>query len=197
MMIDLVLIRLFLLIWGILALTIRLVYASRARTRKAEPGVAQTVPHPLAVLAMATWFGLFGGILVAPGFVQTQLYALPGLDFARIVGMTGLTIGLLLLLKSHQALGEFYGVKLYIKQAHRIVDFGPYAQVRHPMYTTYLIWYASLALIIPHAIPILVFFTGVYGFSRMAAGEENMLKLALGQPYERYICEVGRFIPKL
>ena len=65
-MIDLSFIRIFLLVWGVVALTIRLVYARRANTRKAEPGVPQTVPHPLAVLAMATWFGLFGAILVAP-----------------------------------------------------------------------------------------------------------------------------------
>ena len=196
-MIDLSLIRIFLLVWGILALTIRLIYANRARTRKAEPGVPQTVPHPLAVLAMATWFGLFGAIVVAPAFVQTQLFALPGQDFARIVGMTGLTLGLLLLLKSHQALGEFYGVKLYIKQAHQVIDFGPYTHVRHPMYTTYFVWFASLVLIIPHALPLFVFLIGIYGFRRMAAGEEHMLGTALGQPYERYMEKTGRFLPKL
>ena len=196
-MIDLSLIRIFLLVWGVVALTIRLVYARRANTRKAEPGVPQTVPHPLAVLSMATWFGLFGAILVAPVFVQTQLFDLPGQDFARIIGMAGLTLGLLLLLKSHQALGEFYGVKLYIKQAHHVIDTGPYAQVRHPMYTTYFVWFASMVLIIPHAIPILVFFGGLYGFCRMAAGEEQMLRSALGRPYDQYVDQTGKFIPKL
>lgn len=196
-MIDLDIIRLFLLVWGGGALAARLVYARRARVRKAQPGVDQTPPHPLAVLAMSAWFGMVGLILIFPRTVEAQLIDMPLVKYGQIAGLTVLTFGLWLLIRAHQALGEFYGVKLYIKQNHYVIDAGPYAYVRHPMYTTYLTWFAAMTLIVPHYIPAAVFIMGTCGFYRMAKGEERMLSQALGEPYRKYRQRTGMFVPGL
>jgi protein-S-isoprenylcysteine O-methyltransferase Ste14 len=196
-MLPLSLIRVFLLIWGGAALMIRLFYMRRAHTRKAKPGVPQTPPHPLAVLAMASWFGVVGAVLMVPDFVDGRINRYPLMGCAQALGLAGLSFGLYLLIRSHQALGEFYGVKLFIKEAHRVIDIGPYRYIRHPMYTAYFIWFMATGLIIPHYSLAVILLTGVYGFYRMARGEEQMLRQALGASYEAYLQRTGMFFPRL
>ncbi|MBM3264195.1 MAG: isoprenylcysteine carboxylmethyltransferase family protein [candidate division Zixibacteria bacterium] len=196
-MLDMNGLRIFLLGWGVVALAVRLVYGWRAYTRKAKPGVDQTTPHPLAVLSMSIWFGVFGALLVFPDTVREQTLSMPFLPYMRITGLGLLAAGLWTLVRAHVALGEFYGVKLYIKQDHRLIDIGPYAHVRHPMYTTYLIWFAAMTLIVPHPVTALVLIMGGYGFYRMAKGEERMLCQALGEPYKHYCRRTGMFLPRM
>lgn len=197
-MLDPVYVRAYLLAWALTALSVRLVYVRRAQARKPQSGVAHTVPHPLAVLAMAIWIAFMSGMLIIPDVViaYVTMVALPAPWVFQMIGLVGWTAGLWLLIRSHQALGAFYGVRLFIKEAHYVVDIGPYAHVRHPMYTAYFLWFVSTVFVFPHPLTLLVVLMGVFGFYRMARGEERMLCAALGEPYASYIERTGMFLPK-
>jgi len=96
------------------------------------------------------------------------------------------------------ALMRFWGT-LYIggRKLHTLACEGPYSVVRNPLYLgTFLIWSAaavyfqSLTLALGVALGI--------AFYRCCAvpAEEQQLRAALGEPYERYCREVPRFIPR-
>ena len=114
----------------------------------------------------------------------------------QIIGTIGLAGSLWLFLQAHQALGEFYGVKLFVKESHRVIDSGPYAYIRHPMYTIYMSWIVSTLLFLPHYGVAFLLITALTGFSRMARSEERMLCKELGEPYEAYLKRTGMFLPK-
>ena len=194
---ELTTLRLFLLCWGCCALAIRTFYARRSARRNALPDSTFVNPHPYAVVAVSTWIlvlALFTArpdLLQIPGFYTQSVPSV----YQQIVGITGLVLGLYLLARAHQELGEFYGVRLFLKESHETVSTGPYALVRHPMYTAYMVWILSTLVFVPQVGLALMLPVAWLGFSKMAEVEENMLTQALGKDYGDYINETGRFIP--
>ena len=95
-----------------------------------------------------------------------------------------------------------------------IIDFGPFAYIRHPAYTAYLLgWTGVLAALagrnnagwrVPAVAICLIGIAGVYGVGarmeeqQMLSGEENDGKADLGKEYKRYMGRVQyRFLPGL
>lgn len=79
-----------------------------------------------------------------------------------------------------------------------IVTWGPYARVRHPFYTSFLLAFAAAALAFPH---VLTFACLAYGFVALtitAVREEARLSAsAFGDEYRRYMSVSGRFFPRV
>ena len=195
---DVFSIRIALLIWGSLTLIVRSIYVRRARRRKAQEGSSHINPHPLVLAAMSLWIGLLMVYVAWPDALLDDRFLLftPTLIYLQALGLGGLIVGLWLFIQAHEALGEFYGVKLYIKEAHRVIDVGPYAYIRHPMYTIYMFWLFSSLLFLPHYAIVCFLLMALVGFYRMAKGEEKMLCQALGKSYEKYVAQTGMFLPK-
>jgi len=195
-MLDLTLIRVFMLIWSGFTLVTRMVYTRRARGRKAQPGTEKTGPHPLVLLAMGAWGVVVGFLILMPERVMSYAKFFPDMWIGQVLGGIGLLCGFWLLIRSHQALGDFYDIKLFVKDAHRVIDVGPYGYVRHPMYTNYFIWIASTGLLLPHYLFPIILMMAVIGFYAMARREEQMLCQALGESYRVYMERTGMFLPK-
>jgi protein-S-isoprenylcysteine O-methyltransferase Ste14 len=195
---DLTVLRVYLLLWGCLTLAIRTFFVRRAGRRKAQAGGATINPHPLVVGSMALWVILITAFTALPEFFLNGRFMIyrPVPAVLQMLGMIGLAGGLWLFLGAHQALGEFYGVKLFVKESHRVIDSGPYAYIRHPMYTIYMSWIVSTLLFLPHYTVPVLFLMALTGFSLMAKREEHMLCKALGEPYETYLKRTGMFLPK-
>jgi protein-S-isoprenylcysteine O-methyltransferase Ste14 len=74
---------------------------------------------------------------------------------------------------------------------------GPYAYVRNPFYTSYLLTMASTVAIVPTALRALVWSGMVIYFMRAALYEEKKFaRSALAAEYARYKQRTGRFLPK-
>lgn len=78
-----------------------------------------------------------------------------------------------------------------------LVTWGPYAYIRHPFYTSFLLAFLAAAIAFPH---LLTFGCLVYAgvaLSLTAAREERRLAHSdFGQAYSDYMTSTGRFLPR-
>lgn len=75
---------------------------------------------------------------------------------------------------------------------------GPFAYVRNPFYTSYLLTMGATVLMLPNLFRAAVFLAMVIYFHAAALHEERKFaRSALATDYERYKQSTGRFLPKL
>ncbi len=80
---------------------------------------------------------------------------------------------------------------------HLVVD-GPYAHVRHPFYTSFVIALGSSFLAAPHILTAFALVVGAYRLRRTALAEEARFRASgFGDAYVEYMRRTGRFLPKL
>jgi protein-S-isoprenylcysteine O-methyltransferase Ste14 len=79
-----------------------------------------------------------------------------------------------------------------------IVTAGPYARIRHPFYTSFLLAFAAAFLALPHAATFVCLLYACAALSFTAGREERRLAASeFGGDYRRYMATTGRFLPKL
>ena len=99
---------------------------------------------------------------------------------------------------SHKALGRNWSISLEIREQHSLVSSGPYALVRHPMYTSFLLMGIGQALLLSNWI---VGLAGLIGFAILfflrVDKEEHMMLANFGPQYRAYMERTKRIIPYL
>lgn len=75
---------------------------------------------------------------------------------------------------------------------------GPYALVRHPYYSSYVLSWTALAVAVP-SVPTMASLAGMTGVYWMAASaeERRIMRSPCADAYDRYRADVGRFLPRL
>jgi protein-S-isoprenylcysteine O-methyltransferase Ste14 len=96
---------------------------------------------------------------------------------------------------THAALGQLWSAQLEIRAAHRLITTGPYARVRHPMYTAILGWLVGLGLVIANWIPLAVTALVAIFLGLRVQREEQMMVERFGDEYREYMKRTGRFLP--
>jgi protein-S-isoprenylcysteine O-methyltransferase Ste14 len=94
------------------------------------------------------------------------------------------------------ALGKHWSPQLQLREKHHLVTSGPYARIRHPLYTAMFGYGASLALVTAN---IVFVFLAVIVFAGMFARvprEEEMMTKEFGDEYRQYMKKTGRFFPR-
>ena len=90
-----------------------------------------------------------------------------------------------------------FTVTLGIKQDHALITSGPYALVRHPMYTGFLLQFLGGAVLYDSgATLLLLFLPFAVFFCWQSAAEEKLLVDRFGDAYRRYRLTTGRLLPK-
>lgn len=116
----------------------------------------------------------------------------------RLVGAAVGAGGLVLLWRVHATLGENFSPWLELREEHTLVDSGPYARIRHPMYTAGFVLALSFGLISGN---LLLATIPVLGLVPLVAvrvpDEERMMRERFGPAYEAYCARTGRLLPKL
>jgi len=94
------------------------------------------------------------------------------------------------------ALGKEWSPQLQLRKEHHLVTTGPYARIRHPLYTAMIGYGTSLALVTANWLFIIfaIIATGLT-FARVPK-EEQMLIQKFGENYKAYMQKTGRFFPK-
>ncbi len=82
------------------------------------------------------------------------------------------------------------------RRADRLIQEGPYAWTRNPLYVANLLQTAGLLLAANRWILLLVLPLGVVYYSLVALAEEEFLRAAFGEAFDAYRERVPRFLPK-
>lgn len=94
-------------------------------------------------------------------------------------------------------IGQFWSARVTLKQNHQLIQSGPYARVRHPIYSGLLLAIIGTALFVGErraVLGVLVIFTGHWWKARR---EEALLAGQFGASYEEYRKRTGSLLPRL
>jgi len=123
--------------------------------------------------------------LIAAIFVVVQPVLWPGLGLAmqawwglwlQIVGLLLMGGGLVLHWWARFHLQQFYGERIEFQPGQYLVESGPYAYVRHPIYTSFFMCVIGLLLVNPSLSVLLVTVYFFVDFTRVARREESLLR---------------------
>jgi protein-S-isoprenylcysteine O-methyltransferase Ste14 len=139
----------------------------------------------LGALVLYLWF--LGGNL--------RRFAFPAPDWLRWAGVgLGITsVGLFAW--THQTLGRLWSSYLQLRPGHRLITHGPYARIRHPMYSAILGWIMSLGLVAANWTPVAFAALGALNVLFRIQGEEKMMLEQFGDEYREYMERTGRLLP--
>jgi len=94
------------------------------------------------------------------------------------------------------SLGQYWSGRVSLKVDHQLIRFGPYAHVRHPIYSGLLLAMAGTALVVGEWRAVLGVLLGLVEFSRKAAKEESFLATEFGDQYQEYRRQAGFLTPR-
>jgi len=157
--------------------------------RRYPEGFVKTLQYLSGIPALGSLI-LF---LVDPDEVSFVFITLP-----LVVNAIGLVLfngAALVILWSHIELGRFWSDQLETLPQHRVIQSGPYAYVRHPLYSSYLVltigFFLATANWLVGALMLIYFLT----VAARAWKEEAMLITRLGPAYQAYREKTRRFFP--
>jgi protein-S-isoprenylcysteine O-methyltransferase Ste14 len=96
---------------------------------------------------------------------------------------------------THVVLGRFWSTALQLRDEHRLITAGPYARIRHPMYTAILGWLTSLGLVAGSWAPLIFAALSALNFMLRIPPEEKMMLQRFGDEYRAYMKRTGRLLP--
>jgi protein-S-isoprenylcysteine O-methyltransferase Ste14 len=118
--------------------------------------------------------------------------------FAPPCGAVLMVAALWLFYRSHSDLGQNWSVTLELRKGHQLVKEGVYRSIRHPMYSSILLWDVAQGLMLQNWLAgwsALVTFALMY-FVRTPREESLMLEF-FGQEYRDYMRLTGRVFPRI
>ena len=94
-------------------------------------------------------------------------------------------------------IGEYWSARVTLKEGHQLIRSGPYAYVRHPIYTGMLLACIGTALVVGEWRGVLAVAMLLAAHSRKAVREESMLTHEFGEQYTSYRQSTGFLFPRL
>jgi protein-S-isoprenylcysteine O-methyltransferase Ste14 len=146
----------------------------------------------------AALFGLafLPGFYVATGIPKAADY--PASVWTVLIGTIIISAALWVFRMSHKVLGRNWSITLEIRDKHELISEGPYALIRHPMYTSFLLIALGQAFLLSNWV---VGLAGLIGFAVLfflrVDKEERMMLENFGPQYLAYMERTKRIIPYL
>jgi protein-S-isoprenylcysteine O-methyltransferase Ste14 len=112
-----------------------------------------------------------------------------------ILGVALLLIGLFILIWARSTLGANWNANVETKEWQALVQKGPYAKVRHPMYTGLVTMVLGSALSYGRILGFVILAIFIVGFCLKALQEESILTKRYGNAYKEYKTKTKAFIP--
>lgn len=158
-----------------------------------------------SIFARAGYFIAFGlgfGLLFGPAWVagyrasSEALWRAPLLLALILLAVEVVGLGFAVWARLH--LGKLWSGMLTLREGHRVVDTGPYAWVRHPIYTGFILAAWALALIGAEPSRLLGALVLTVVMTTKAGVEERLLRRELGAAaYDAYAARTPMLIPRL
>ena len=103
--------------------------------------------------------------------------------------------GLFILIWARRTLGLNWNANVDTKEWQALVQKGPYAKIRHPMYSGFLIMVLGSALAYGRLLSVAISVAFIAGFCLKALQEESILTKRHGSAYQEYKAKTKAFIP--
>jgi protein-S-isoprenylcysteine O-methyltransferase Ste14 len=94
-------------------------------------------------------------------------------------------------------IGRYWSASVALKAGHELIRTGPYARIRHPIYTGMLLAFAGTAIAVGRYRGILAFAIMLAGFIWKSKREEALLAGQFGTAFEEHRRRTGFFLPRL
>lgn len=143
------------------------------------------------VIQMLAFFAVGAG----PMLIILRPTSIPAVVQAVIVlGLSTVTCGLFF--ASKRAMGRNWSIVARMRSDHQLVTWGPFAYVRHPIYTALFFWLLGMAVAFGHYRG-LILAVPLYGIGTVLriVEEEKLLRTRFGEAYDAYAGRVKRFLP--
>jgi len=142
--------------------------------------------------------------------VQTLAFAVVGAGTVRIelppaspaaIGQAGLILFLSgvtcwLFAASKRALGRNWSIVARMRSEHELVTWGPFAHLRHPIYSALFLWLLAMAVALGHHDGLIAGIPLYWiGTILRIREEERLLRAQFGTDYDAYAARVKRFVP--
>jgi protein-S-isoprenylcysteine O-methyltransferase Ste14 len=161
------------------------------RTRTTESFGGQLPYRVLTAIGVLLVFDnrLTHGVLAAPIFPwRSALYD---------IGAALTVLGILFAFYARFHLGRNWSGNVTIKTDHELIRTGPYARIRHPIYTGILLAIMGSGLATDTWRAVLGFGLVVAGFWLKARREEALLEREFGVTFAEHIRATGMFLPRV
>jgi protein-S-isoprenylcysteine O-methyltransferase Ste14 len=166
--------------------------AKRVRVTSSRRTATDTIGLAAALLGLS----IVPGFYVATGMPRFADYQ----AFPWMVGAGTLIFASALwtFRRTHKELGRNWSISLEIREKHQLISKGPYAVVRHPMYTSFLLMGIGQMFLLSNWVAGLA---GVFGFAVLfflrVDKEERLMLEFFGAEYRAYMDRTKRIIPYL
>jgi protein-S-isoprenylcysteine O-methyltransferase Ste14 len=162
------------------------------KTTVRRESTASRLQHvvPLTVAALLLW---------SPRFPVPVLDArfLPLADWPFWLGAALTAAGLLFTVWARVELGRNWSAIVTVKESHELVTTGPYALVRHPIYTGLLLAFIGSAIARGEWRGVLAVAIAWIALWRKLSVEEQWMKETFGDAYREYSRRVAALVPFL
>ena len=168
--------------------------AASFRVNKMERQEPQGEKLLRIVLAIAGWYLLsrndprFG--VLNERFVRFHFWV-----FLLGAVMTWAGVGFAIWARYH--IGRFWSASVALKTEHELIRSGPYARIRHPIYTGILLALAGTTLAVGRYRGIVAFVLIFASLIRKSKQEEALLAEQFGPAFEEHRRHTGFFLPRL
>jgi protein-S-isoprenylcysteine O-methyltransferase Ste14 len=147
------------------------------------------------IILVVTFALLLSPSLVALGPLVRRF--VPNYPAVRDLGVALAGLGVLLMIWARRHLGHYWSDKVEIKANHQLISTGPYARLRHPIYTGMLLGIAGTALAVGEWRGLAAFVLLLTNYVIKARKEEGILGQKFGPEFQEYQRKTGFLIPRL
>jgi len=169
------------------------IFARFSVNRMARPEPAASLVVRAAVMIGAAWLLFHSdrsmGVL--------NLRFIPRDDRIVLAGVILTWAGVLFAIWARYHLGRFWSATVALREGHQLIRSGPYAFIRHPIYTGVLAGILGTALAVGRYRGLVAFAVAVAAFAAKSRQEEKLLDAQFGAEFEEHRRHTGFFLPRL
>ncbi len=156
-----------------------------------QEGKGMFIGRVVMFFLLFAWLALYA---INPSWMKVLSVPFPG--WLRWVGFALGLASLGFWTWTQVALGKEWSPQLQLREEHHLVTTGPYARIRHPLYTAMLGYGTSLALVTANWVFVALAVAMIAGLFARVPREEQMMIEEFGEQYKAYMQKTGRFFPK-
>ncbi len=181
----------FTVVWIVFVLYWRVKAADTKANQRLEPAASGILRALIFLIAIA--------LLSIPRIPLRWLYVQlwPSGYWPFWLGAAITVAGLLFAVWAREHLGRNWSSSVTIKQGHELITTGPYAVVRHPIYTGILTGFLGMAIAISQVRGFIAFVLVLLALWLKLRMEEKWMRSQFGETYATYARQTAALVPYL